>query len=232
MTPTPNANNSVLDDNAVADALASTPVDVAGLRRTLQSTQDAQNERFLQGEFVADLVQARTRAVDALLHRLWQHFEWPAEAALVAVGGYGRGELLPHSDIDLLLLFRHEGDIDAHVTSVESFITLLWDLSLDIGHSVRTLNVCIEEAREDLTVVTNLLEARLLNGDATLVDEMTAATNARHIWPSEHFYKAKLNEQVHRYQKYGDTGYNLEPNIKSSPGGLRDIQTIGWVVKR
>ncbi|MCH8552976.1 MAG: [protein-PII] uridylyltransferase, partial [Natronospirillum sp.] len=179
-----------------------------------------------------DLVSSRTRVVDALLHRIWHHFDWPSDASLVAVGGYGRGELLPHSDIDLLLLFREESDIESHVESVQSFITLLWDLNLDIGHSVRTLDACVQEATEDLTIVTNLLESRLLEGSEDLFRDMQDSTNAEHIWPSAHFYKAKMNEQVHRYKKYGDTAYNLEPNIKSSPGGLRDIQTIGWVVKR
>lgn len=232
MTLAPELNASTLDESAISAALNQTPIDVAGLRQALQNTQDAQNERFAAGEFVGDLVRSRTRAIDALLSRLWHHFDWPEASALIAVGGYGRGELLPHSDVDLLLLFRNETDIDPYVSSIEQFITLLWDLNLDIGHSVRTLDACVSEAREDLTIVTNLMESRLLEGDRTLTDDMQAATATETIWPSAHFYKAKLNEQVHRHKKYGDTAYNLEPNIKSSPGGLRDIQTIGWVVKR
>ncbi len=232
MTLAPQVTDSVLDDAAVAAALGQSPIDIGGLKAALRTTQEAQNERFRNGEFVATLVRDRTRTVDALLHRLWHHFSWPEQATLIAVGGYGRGELLPHSDIDLLLLFRDEADIDAHVESVEAFITLLWDLNLDIGHSVRTLNACIQEAQDDITVVTNLMEARRLEGNSDLFADLQSATDTDHIWPSAHFYKAKLNEQVHRYEKYGDTAYNLEPNIKSSPGGLRDIQTIGWVVKR
>lgn len=232
MTLAPEVHASVLDEAAVTAALSQSPIDVAGLKKALEVAQQAQNERFAAGEFVGELVTARTRNIDALLHRLWHHFDWPQQAALVAVGGYGRAELLPHSDIDLLLLFRDEPDIEAHVSSVEQFITLLWDLNLDIGHSVRTLSACISEAREDLTIVTNLMESRLLEGNQSLIDDMQAATATDKIWPSASFYKAKLNEQVHRHEKYGDTAYNLEPNIKSSPGGLRDIQTIGWVVKR
>ncbi|TGG95118.1 [protein-PII] uridylyltransferase [Natronospirillum operosum] len=232
MTLAPEVNDSILDETAISAALNQQPMDIGALKQALEQTREAQYRRFRSGEFVADLVRDRTRAIDALLHRLWHHFDWPRQAALVAVGGYGRGELLPHSDIDLLLLFRTEQDIEAHVESVQAFITLLWDLNLDIGHSVRTLDACIDEATEDLTIVTNLLEARLLEGDQSLFDAMQAATDAAHIWPSASFFKAKMNEQVHRYEKYGDTAYNLEPNIKSSPGGLRDIQTIGWVVKR
>ncbi len=222
----------VLDHQAVDSALATEPVDLRKLRQALADISDQLDERFHQGEPVRGLVFARARAVDQLLRALWHHFTWPDAASLVAVGGYGRGELLPWSDVDLLLLFGTEDDIDAHVDSVQAFITLLWDLKLDIGHSVRTLDACVEEATDDLTVVTNLLESRLIAGNDDLMAAMQQRTDAQHIWPSEHFYKAKLNEQVHRHVKYGDTAYNLEPNLKSSPGGLRDIQTIGWVAKR
>ncbi|MFC3853500.1 [protein-PII] uridylyltransferase [Salinispirillum marinum] len=223
---------SLLDVTAVQQALAKTPVALGGLKKALRLAQDTLDQRFESGDFVRDLVQSRANTIDEMLHLLWNHYTWPENAALVAVGGYGRGELLPRSDIDLLLLFDQEEDVQGAVESVERFITLLWDLNLHIGHSVRTLKACIEEATDDVTVVTNLVEARLLSGNSTLFEHMLERVSPPHIWPSAHFYKAKLNEQALRYEKYGNTAYNLEPNVKTSPGGLRDIQTIGWVTKR
>ncbi|MFY0664164.1 MAG: [protein-PII] uridylyltransferase [Natronospirillum sp.] len=223
---------SLLDVAAVTQALNHQPVAISGLKKSLRLAQARLDERFRAGDFVRELVKSRTATIDELLHLLWAHYEWPAQAALIAVGGYGRGELLPRSDIDLLLLFDTEEDVQSAISSVEGFITLLWDLSLDIGHSVRTLASCREEATDDVTVVTNLLESRLLCGEEALFTRMTDLVGPDNIWPSAHFYKAKLNEQSLRHEKYGNTAYNLEPNVKTSPGGLRDIQTIGWVVKR
>ena len=218
----------LLDDVALQAAVHR----LRDLKDLLQTHQTELFAAFKAGTPVEDLVQARTQAIDALLHRLWTQHNWPTSAALIAVGGYGRGELLPYSDIDLLLLFPDEATLQSQAAAIEQFITLLWDLNLHIGHSVRSLEHCIEEAREDVTVVTNLLESRLLEGNAGLFEQMQAATDSEHLWPSAHFYKAKMNEQTHRYEKFGDIGYTLEPNLKTSPGGLRDIQTIGWVAKR
>jgi len=206
--------------------------DLQALKGLIKSHQDDLFAAFRAGTPVAELVQARTQAIDTLLQQLWAQYLWPDHAALVAVGGYGRGELLPHSDVDLLLLFSDEATLEAQTPAIQTLITQLWDLNLHIGHSVRSLASCVEEAREDVTVVTNLLESRLLCGNAALFAEMQAATDAEHLWPSAHFYKAKMNEQTQRYEKFGDIGYTLEPNVKTSPGGLRDIQTIGWVAKR
>jgi len=107
---------------------------------------------------------------------------------------------------------------------VESFWTLLWDLRLDVGHSVRTVAQCVEEAARDITVATNLMEARLLAGEAALYRSMRAATGPDRIWPSDAFFAAKRAEQAARHRRFHDTAYNLEPNIKEGPGGLRDIQ--------
>lgn len=202
------------------------------LKQLLQLHQEALFAAFKAGTPVESLVEARTRAIDTLLQHLWGQHAWPDTSALVAVGGYGRGELLPYSDIDLLLLFQDENTLQAEASAIQSFITQLWDLNLHIGHSVRSMASCVDEAREDVTVVTNLLESRLLLGSSELFQQMQAATGTEHVWPSAHFYKAKMNEQAQRYEKFGDIGYTLEPNLKTSPGGLRDIQTVGWVAKR
>jgi [protein-PII] uridylyltransferase len=147
------------------------------------------------------------------------------------VGGYGRGELHPKSDIDLLLLLKEEENQNTK-DLLEKILMLLWDIRLEIGHSVRTIEECVEESNKDITVATNIMEARLLAGSEKLFNEMNEQTSKEHIWDSKSFFQAKLDEQIQRNGKYNDTAYNLEPNIKESHGGLRDIQMIGWVAKR
>ena len=150
---------------------------------------------------------------------------------LVAVGGYGRGELHPQSDVDVLILLDEEPTA-AGKAQLSDFVTSLWDAGLEIGHSVRTVAECNEEAANDLTVATTLMEARLLDGPAALFTAMQAAVGPDRIWPSDRFFEEKRREQIARHHRYDDTAYNLEPNVKGSPGGLRDIQMIGWVAKR
>ena len=220
----------LLDEVALQSAVAKQ--DLKALKTLLKNHQEALFSAFRAGAPVETLVQARTEALDTLLRQLWGQHAWAEPVSLVAVGGYGRGELLPYSDIDLLLLFDTEATLETHAPAIQAFITQLWDLNLHIGHSVRSLDSCVAEARDDVTVVTNLLESRLLWGNPELFRHMQAATDAEHLWPSAHFFKAKMNEQTQRYEKFGDIGYTLEPNLKTSPGGLRDIQTIGWVAKR
>jgi [protein-PII] uridylyltransferase len=162
---------------------------------------------------------------------LWDHRDWQdAELALVAVGGYGRGELHPHSDVDLLLLL---GDnCEQCREELEGFLTLLWDIGLDIGHSVRSITECAKHAEADITVLTNLMEARVLRGPTRLMDQVRELTAPDRMWSSPAFFRAKLDEQRVRHEKFADTEYNLEPNVKSSPGGLRDLQVIGWIAER
>lgn len=151
--------------------------------------------------------------------------------ALIAVGGYGRGELHPASDIDVLILLPEHTALD-YAGAIERFLLLLWDMGLDIGHSVRTVADCVQQAEQDITVATNLMEARLIIGPQPLYDQLMDLTGPQRIWPGNAFFQAKLAEQKQRHLRFGDTAYNLEPNIKENPGGLRDLQTIGWVVKR
>ena len=150
---------------------------------------------------------------------------------MVAVGGYGRGELHPYSDVDLLILVPTPLD-DAGRGALERFVTFLWDIGLEVGHSVRTIAECREEATANVEVMTTLVEARLLAGDAQLFGAMRAALAPGEIWPVKEFFEAKVREQTERHEKANDTAYNLEPNVKTGPGGLRDIQTIAWVAKR
>ncbi|MGI9204000.1 MAG: [protein-PII] uridylyltransferase [Woeseiaceae bacterium] len=205
----------------------------ATFRKALDSANANLLERFSAEEPVSALVHLRARCVDLVLRRLWGQHASPiaASAALVAVGGYGRGELHPYSDVDIMILVDEEMP-DVAAAAVAEFFTVLWDVGLDIGHSVRTVADCCEQAEGDITVATTLLEARLVDGSATLFREFERALVARDIWPSDRFFSEKRKEQHLRHHRYEDTAYQLEPNVKGSPGGLRDIQMIGWVAKR
>ena len=202
-------------------------------RATLGAADDDLKRRFLAGESVVDLVHERADIVDGLLVNLWQTHagDLTRSLALVAVGGYGRGELHPFSDIDIMLLLPDAIDAAAE-QRLSAFITSLWDIGLDIGHSVRSVRQCVEEASADLTVATTLMEARLVAGPEALFADMQAAVGPDRLWAPQEFFAEKRREQIARHHRYHDTAYNLEPNVKGSPGGLRDIQMIGWVAKR
>ncbi|MDX5297627.1 MAG: [protein-PII] uridylyltransferase, partial [Gammaproteobacteria bacterium] len=212
-------------------AAARVPAIVA--RDALREAQSALAEAFRAGSPVRELVAARATLVDQVLRSLWQQqpFAGSDDYALLAVGGYGRGELHPHSDIDLLILTRSTLS-EAEQEHLSAFITQLWDLRLDIGHSVRSLDECIVAARDDITIATNLLETRTITGNEALRDVLSERVYSDEVISDQDYFIAKREEQRQRHEKYGDTEYNLEPNIKSSPGGLRDIQTIGWITKR
>lgn len=203
------------------------------LRRALRQGDTALRERFDTGTPVEQLVKERATLVDALVTRAFQlHLKHSDNAlALVAVGGYGRGELHPYSDVDLLLLVR-AGTRNTQRSAIEAFIALLWDTGLEASHSVRTPEECATNALEDITIATSLMESRLLCGPQTLFAQMRTLTDPPATWGSAEFFSAKSKEQQQRHQKYHDTAYRLEPNIKEGPGGLRDIQMIGWVAKR
>jgi [protein-PII] uridylyltransferase len=182
---------------------------------------------------VSELTALRSSHIDRLLKIAWTHHFNPDDdtAALIAVGGYGRGELFPGSDIDLMILtgrVLRKNTLD----SIQQFLTFLWDIGLEVGHSVRTVRDTVVEARADVTVATNIMESRFLLGDEKLFDSMQKLCGPNKIWPSRPFFLAKYEEQQKRYEKFEDTAYRLEPNLKESPGGLRDIQNIFWVAKR
>jgi [protein-PII] uridylyltransferase len=201
------------------------------IRESLAASGKDLRQRFADGDPVVDLVHARAGLIDEILLGLWREHIEATGTALVAVGGYGRGELHPFSDVDVMLLLPDtlpDGAEDA----LSNFITALWDIGLEIGHSVRTLAQCRAQAAADLTIVTTLMEARLLAGPGELFDAMQDVIAPDKMWPSDRFFEEKRKEQIARHHRYHDTAYNLEPNVKGSPGGLRDIQMIGWVAKR
>lgn len=213
-----------------ADLAQGQSVTVAG-KHYLKAGAEFLELAFDDGEDIEALVHGRAILLDFLLVSLWQRLGLDHRFALVAVGGYGRGELHPHSDIDLLLL-TEDNLPDATLGTLEAFLTQLWDLNLAVGHSVRSVPECAAQAKADITIATNLLEARLLTGSERLFDAMVEATGPNHAFPGGEFFEAKFNEQKQRHYKTLSTAYKLEPNLKTSPGGLRDLQTIAWVLKR
>lgn len=204
------------------------------MRTFLKNAWNQSKEAFQNGEPIRKLLQKRAILMDSVLKQTWKSYLWPPglHSALVAVGGYGRRELHPGSDIDLLLLFASRAEIDTAKQVIETWLTFLWDSGLEVRHSVRTISECIEEGIKDVTVATNLMEARLILGSKTLLKSLQAQMDTPSFWPSQTFFEAKAKEQTIRHRQYHDTTYNLEPNLKGTPGGLRDIQTIGWIAMR
>ena len=225
---------SVFNENDFKQRLADKPDELLQiLKEAIQSGQMAIQQAFESGADTLETVNTRATFIDQILNHSFDLYfaDCTQNIALVAVGGYGRAELHPASDIDIMLLLE-EKESDQTKEKLEQYLTLLWDIKLEIGHSVRTLEECIEEATNDITVITNLMEARLLAGNEALFSQMMESTGSDKIWPSKNFFEAKLEEQSLRHRKFGGTAYNLEPNIKENPGGLRDLQMIGWVAKR
>ena len=226
-------DKALFDAQAFDHALASNEEHLPLFRSYLDKANAQLKKRFDEDVSIVQLVNSRAWLIDQLLQRVWQQYFGDLEQAssLVAVGGYGRGELHPYSDVDLMLLIGGE-EVEPFKELIEKFLLFLWDIGLEVGHSVRTIADCIRESEQDITVATNLMESRLLMGSETLYQAMRTSTGPDKLWPGRHFFEAKWQEQIDRHHKFNDTAYNLEPNIKEGPGGLRDIQMIGWVAKR
>jgi [protein-PII] uridylyltransferase len=197
-------------------------------RALLQEGRSALRERFLAGLAPGRLLREHARLIDRTLKEIWREAAPSTEAALVATGGYGRGELFPRSDVDLLILLAKEPSGDDQ-ERLERLVGLFWDIGLDAGHSVRTVEGCVEAARADITVQTSLLEARPLAGSKALFRRLDA--QMREMLDPAAFFKAKRLEQEQRHAKHQDTPYSLEPNLKEAPGGMRDLQVIRWIAR-
>jgi [protein-PII] uridylyltransferase len=225
-------DESLFDVDRFRNELTGSRSPIAPFKAALREIQSHLDERFRAGADIRDLVHGRAWCLDRLLAVAWEQHTWLDDGvALLAVGGYGRGELHPHSDVDLLLLLEHDDDAP-YRDALTAFITFLWDIGLEIGHSVRSLADCEREAEADVTVITNLQESRTLAGPERLRDAMQTQLSTERLWPADRFFEAKWQEQIRRHYRYNNSEYHLEPNIKSSPGGMRDIQMIGWVAKR
>ncbi|SUZ57604.1 uncharacterized protein METZ01_LOCUS10458 [marine metagenome] len=180
---------------------------------------------------IENFLRNRSNTIDNLISSIWvtSNLSERENICLFAVGGYGRQELHPYSDIDLLILYK--GKLNKNTrTAIESFISQLWDLDLDLGHSVRSTYEEEKIVTSDLEAFTNLLESRFLFGDQRLESVTKAIIERKNIWKKEKFLLNKIEEQEQRHKKYDNTEYNLEPNIKSSPGGLRDIHILNWLL--
>lgn len=225
--------HQLIDHDHLQQQLAALP-SVQVLKAALQAGQSQLDDIFQEHKEnrINELVHARAWLVDQILRMAWQQYSWPEEAALVAVGGYGRRELHPQSDVDLLILLGNGLDASSWHRCTQEFITFIWDLGLQIGSSVRTLEDCCEQAKNDITIATSLIESHTIIGKADLREQAFDWVISEQAWGNEAFYKARIESQQERHRRTNDTEYNLEPNIKNSPGGLRDIQTIGWIGKR
>ncbi|HWP11373.1 MAG TPA: [protein-PII] uridylyltransferase [Ramlibacter sp.] len=181
---------------------------------------------------IRSLLQGLAREADVTLKALWEAAAFPAGFALLAAGGFGRGELFPHSDVDVVVLMPDATSADADPDlkrKVESFIGNCWDTGLEIGSAVRTVSECVAQAESDVTVQTSLLESRLVTGNAKLYAGFQKRFVAT-VDPKA-FFIAKTLEMRQRHTKFENTPYSLEPNCKESPGGLRDLQVILWVAR-
>ncbi len=199
---------------------------IEAIRQELKQARKAHFDRWTPKANPEALLREHAHIVDRALAQLWSIHHLPG-AALVAVGGYGRGELAPYSDIDLLVLMP-EGYRDADIAQpAEALVTALWDIGLEVGHSIRSVSECMELSRHDVSIATALLEARTIAGPTQLVNSLKKAW-AREIQVAD-FAQSKLLEMQQRHARHQDTPYSLEPNCKESPGGLRDLQVLRWV---
>lgn len=213
--------------------LINTPNDalLSILKNYLNALDSQLTNNFVKGSNIRRLILARALSVDDLLKALWLKFKLDKNAVLIAVGGYGRKELHPQSDIDLLILYKTSLNKE-HYENIERLISLLWDCGLKVSQAVREIEQCVLLAKKDVTVTTNIMESRFLCGDKHLFNRLKQRTTPDKIWAAKNFFKAKTDEQKKRYRKFDGTSFDLEPNLKSGPGGLRDIQLIGWVAQR
>ncbi len=199
-------------------------------RAQLHALQESLAVRYWQNDPIETLMLDLSDGIDAIISKLFHdQFAEVGKVALFAVGGYGRQELHPGSDIDLLVLAAKPLK---HKRQIELFLQSVFDLNVEVGHSVRDVKSCRNEAKLDITVATALFERRFITGDETMVRDLDKVMSSPRLWPADKFFRAKYDEQVQRHKHYDNVEYNLEPNIKTSPGGLRDIHTALWICKR
>jgi [protein-PII] uridylyltransferase len=200
----------------------------AALRESVAEARHALRAAYLEDPKPRRMLHEHAELIDRTVRALWNDAGAPRAAALVATGGYGRGELYPCSDIDLLVLLAAD-PTEAEQSALERLIGTMWDIGLEIGHSVRTVPGCVEAAAGDVTIATTLLEARHLAGSKALFRKLEKELAARR--DAAAFFRAKKLEQEQRHAKHQDSAYALEPNLKEAPGGLRDLQIIQWIAR-
>ncbi|MFZ7343666.1 bifunctional uridylyltransferase/uridylyl-removing protein GlnD [Avibacterium volantium] len=208
------------------------PLSIQSVKQQKDQLKNLELAEFQQSS-VYQLLENRTQFYDDLLRHLWTHFQLDQQQdlSLIAVGGYGRGEMFPLSDLDFLILAQSQPREEIQ-QQIREFVQFLWDCGFEVGHSVRTLAECEQAGREDISIATNLLESRYLCGNEKLFEKLTALLIQPDFWRLADFYQAKIAEKNARYQRYHNTSYNLEPDIKYSPGGLRDLHLLYWLALR
>ena len=212
---------------------------LALLKAELQSTRTALQEKFEGGEISGLNAAAQiTKLHDDILVPLFEYANevlFPADTeqlSLCAVGGYGRGEMAPFSDLDLLFLCAHKKDETRCASVAEYVLYMLWDLGLKVGHASRSPAQCMELARQDETVLTSLLDLRLLSGPAAPPENLMALVNKERSRAKKRaFIAAKLGARDGRHAKAGNSRYVIEPNVKEGKGGLRDLHVLYWIAK-
>ena len=226
------------DLDALAQSVSASKTPLPLLKSALADFRAHQHTAFESGASVTQLITARAAFVDHILRLCWHRFSWDENLSslrknrisLVAVGGYGRGELLPNSDIDLLILIER-ANAQQHSSNIQSFLALLWDIGLEVGHSVRSVKETLQQAKQDVTVMTALLDTRGVCGTPYLLQQLRLKLRTKTGWKTASFFQAKYDEQQDRHAKSNHTEYSLEPNLKTAPGGLRDVQTILWIAQ-
>jgi len=202
------------------------------IRQLIKTFNEAQFNQFDAKQEIEHLLSQRSAFIDQILKEVWKNMMPPSlseHAGLIAVGGYGREEMQPYSDVDILILCENPDD---HQEVFSQFITFLWDLGFQVGQAIRSFQETIDAAKEDISTATNLLEARWICGDYEGFQKLQLIWKSKQFWPSQAFFEAKLNEQEMRHNRFNNAMYQLEPNVKESPGGLRDVQNLLWVAKR
>lgn len=211
---------------------SATPLTIQSIKQQKEQLKSLELAEFQQSS-VYQLLENRTTFYDDLLQHLWLHCQLNqhSDLSLIAVGGYGRREMFPLSDLDFLILTQSQPSEETK-QQIRQFVQFLWDCGFEVGHSVRTLAECEQAGQEDISIATNLLESRYLCGNQKLFEKLTALLRQPDFWRLADFYQAKIAEKNIRYQRYNNTGYNLEPDIKYSPGGLRDLHLLYWLALR
>lgn len=212
--------------------LFSSPLSIQSVKTQREALKQFELAHFSDYR-IFELIENRTEFYDHLLQQLWREMglEEQTSLTLIAVGGYGRKEMFPLSDLDFLILTETPPTTEVE-NRIGRFVQFLWDCGFEVGHSVRTLAQCESEGKQDITIATNLLESRFLAGNQPHFIRLWEKVKQPDFWSKEDFFNAKVQEQVARYQRYHNTSYNLEPDIKYSPGGLRDLHLLYWIALR
>ena len=203
-------------------------------RSLIQRHQEYLAELYKEGYKIPALLETHKNFLDKHLTFVYENLglDQYSSLALIAVGGYGRGEMFPASDVDIMVACNNEDIPEAVSAKIETFISTLWDLKLDLGPTVRTINEAILAARSDITIETNLLESRFITGSSAVYSQLISAIRIDSFWTSDKFFNEKITELEERHHQYKDTAYSIEPDVKNNPGGLRDLQVVQWIANR